>query len=259
MPSFLARNNYQQVEDLKDCPLQQGFNTKGSLFDWYQDHPDNLGYFMNWLSKHRGKTTWLESGLVGELAAKQDDEDTTLFVDVGGNVGNICVDLRKKLPSLKGRVFNQDLPHVVANTIGHPGVEQSPADFWVEQPIKGVLVPLQADKAALTQRSGARVYYMRNILHDYSDSRALKILKNVLPAMDSNSEIWIDELVVPDIGATQAQANWDLTMLTCVAGMERSRSQWVELLDEAGLTIRKLWTVDAGRGESVIVAVPNVQ
>ena len=100
---------------------------------------------------------------------------------------------------------------------------------------------------------------MRNILHDYSDSRALKILKNVLPAMDSNSEIWIDELVVPDIGATQAQANWDLTMLTCVAGMERSRSQWVELLDEAGLTIRKLWTVDAGRGESVLVAVPNVQ
>lgn len=98
---------------------------------------------------------------------------------------------------------------------------------------------------------------MRNILHDYSDSRCLAILKNLVPAMDSDSEIWIDEVVVPDIGATQAQANWDLTMLTCVAGMERSRSQWDQVFEAAGLVIRKIWTVDASRGESVLVTVPK--
>lgn len=104
---------------------------------------------------------------------------------------------------------------------------------------------------------GARVYYMRNIMHDYTDARCLQILNNLIPAMDSESEIWIDEVVVPDTGATQAQANWDLTMLTCVAGMERSRSQWDQLIKAAGLVIRKIWIVDAGRGEGVIVAVPE--
>ena len=58
------------------------------------------------------------------------------------------------------------------------------------------------------------MYYLRNILHDYSDSRALKILENIVPAMDSKSEIWVDEMVVPDIGVTQMQANFDLIMLT---------------------------------------------
>ena len=82
-------------------------------------------------------------------------------------------------------------------------------------------------------------------------------MKNITPAMDSSSEIWIDEVVVPDVGATEAQANWDLTMLTCVAGLERSRGQWDQLLDGAGLAIREIWTVDVGRGEGVIVAVPK--
>ena len=136
MPAFLAKSGYQNVEDLKDCPFKQGFSTDGSLFEWYKDHPENLEYFMKWLPKHRGKTTWLETGLLEEMVAKEDGEDNKLFVDVGGNFGNICVDLRKKLPGLKGRVFNQDLPHVVTNTINYRGVEQSVADFWLEQPIK---------------------------------------------------------------------------------------------------------------------------
>ena len=40
------------------------------------------------------------------------------------------------MPDLKGRVINQDLPHVVTNTIDHPGVEKSAHDFWKPQIIK---------------------------------------------------------------------------------------------------------------------------
>ncbi len=41
--------------------------------------------------------------------------------------------------------------------------------------------------------------------------------------------------------------------------MERTRSQWKELLEAAGLAVCNKWTVDAGRGESMIVAVPKKQ
>lgn len=138
MPSFLAKTNYRNVEDLKGCPLQQGLGTTESLFEWYAHQPENLEYFMKWLPKHRGSKSWLDSGLVEEIVSKQDEDDTVIFIDVGGNVGNICVDLRKRIPELKGRVFNQDLEHVVANTVDHPGVERSAHNFWTEQPIKGM-------------------------------------------------------------------------------------------------------------------------
>lgn len=77
------------------------------------------------------------------MISKQDVDDTVLFVDIGGNVGNICVGLRKKVPDLRGKVYNQDLPHVVVKTIKHPGVDQSAHDFWTLQPIKGEKVGTQ--------------------------------------------------------------------------------------------------------------------
>lgn len=98
---------------------------------------------------------------------------------------------------------------------------------------------------------------MRNVLRDYSDARALKIMKNILAAMNSESEIWVDEMVVPNTGANEMQVNFDLTMLIMVGRLERSQGQWGNLLEAAGFEIRKIWTVDAGKGESVIVAVPK--
>jgi hypothetical protein len=95
MPAFLAKKGCENVEGPKDCPLQQGIIAKGTLFDWYQVNPDNLEYFKKWLPKHRGKTTWLDSRLVEEMRSKQDGDDQVLFVDIGGSVENICVDLRK--------------------------------------------------------------------------------------------------------------------------------------------------------------------
>jgi hypothetical protein len=137
IPTFLAKTNYRNVEDHKDGPFQEGFKTKESLFEWYQHQQDNLEYFMRWLPKHRGRKTWVDTALVQEIVSKQELDGTVLFVDIGGNVGNICVKLREKVPELRGRVVNQDLPHVVVNTIEHPGVEQSAHDFWIAQPIKG--------------------------------------------------------------------------------------------------------------------------
>ncbi|ETN43615.1 uncharacterized protein HMPREF1541_02774 [Cyphellophora europaea CBS 101466] len=140
---------------------------------------------------------------------------------------------------MQGRIINQDLPTVVANTIEHPGVEQCPHDFFTEQPIKG-----------------AQVYYMRNVVHDWGNVKALRILKNIVPAMTEGSDIWLDEFVVPDVGAIELQVNWDMTMLVSVNTTERSRTQWQRLLAEAGLSIKKIMEYNPGSGESMIRAVP---
>ena len=147
IPSFLKKTDFANVDDGNDCPFQEGLGTDKDLFEWYAGKPENLEYFMKWLQKHRGARHWTDTDLVQSLASKSTGDDTILFVDVGGNVGNVCVELRKREPSLKGRVINQDLPHVVANTIEYPRVERSAHDFWTPQVRKGMSLWQESDVA----------------------------------------------------------------------------------------------------------------
>lgn len=105
--------------------------------------------------------------------------------------------------------------------------------------------------------TGARAYYFRNILHDWPDDKCKLILENTISAMSEDSVILIDEIVVPDIGAGRRATQLDMTMLAALAGQERSRSEWKELLDQAGLDIVDITPYIDEIGESVIAAVPK--
>jgi hypothetical protein len=48
------------------------------------------------------------------------------------------------------------------------------------------------------------------------------------------SKLLIHELILPDTGAAEIQARFDLVMMTFNGGMERSKAQWAKLLEEAG-------------------------
>ena len=71
--------------------------------------------------------------------------------------------------------------------------------------------------------------------------------------MSPESSLLIDDWVLPDTGASVAGGAYDLMMLLLLSGMERSESQWKDLLDSVGLEIKKVWRKD-GVGEGVIEA-----
>ena len=48
-------------------------------------------------------------------------------------------------------------------------------------------------------------------------------------------------------------AGLDVSMMTLVCGMERSRQQWHDLLDSVGLRIVDIWALEEG-GETLIEA-----
>ena len=48
----------------------------------------------------------------------------------------------------------------------------------------------------LKSRTGARIYYLRHILHDYLDEKCLMILQNTAAIMDEKSLISIDEMIL---------------------------------------------------------------
>ena len=108
-----------------------------------------------------------------------------VFVDVGGSHGFVSIELAKRFPPVNCIV--QDRPEVIKNaTIPLPLVDRvkfMEHDFFTEQPIKG-----------------ADVYFLRWILHNWSDKYAILILKALVPALKHGAKVIVNEFCIPPYG-----------------------------------------------------------
>jgi demethylsterigmatocystin 6-O-methyltransferase len=75
--------------------------------------------------------------------------------------------------------------------------------------------------------------------------------------MGALSVIVIDEIAFGDAHVHWQAASLDMTMMASVAAVERSRAQWHDLLDLAGLKITDILVYKDDVPESLIVAVPK--
>jgi hypothetical protein len=69
------------------------------------------------------------------------------------------------------------------------------------------------------------------------------------------SKIFINEIVIPDVGTGLRETNWDWTMLACLSAMERNEQQWRDILTSVGLKVIKIRS-HADLTKSIIEAVP---
>jgi fumagillin biosynthesis methyltransferase len=67
------------------------------------------------------------------------------------------------------------------------------------------------------------------------------------------SKLLLDEHVLDDVDASHRGAASDMLMMLVLTGVERTRSQWKELLGSVGLKIVKVWPNRRGQ-QSVIEA-----
>lgn len=106
-----------------------------------------------------------------------------VMVDLGGSHGSISVELLRRFPTLKCVI--EDLPEMISGAVVPSDLEArlefKPHDFFTEQPVKN-----------------ADVYFMRSILHDWSDKYAILILRNLIPALKPGARIIINEVCVPE-------------------------------------------------------------
>ena len=105
--------------------------------------------------------------------------------------------------------------------------------------------------------TGASAYYPRNMLHNYPDDKCVSILQHIMRAMNQDSVILIDEIVIPNEGAQWRQTQLDLAMMASLAGMERTEGQWRHLLTSAGLIIIGIFSYGSEFGDSLIETVPS--
>ncbi|KAL8798877.1 MAG: hypothetical protein Q9182_006307 [Xanthomendoza sp. 2 TL-2023] len=240
MPAWLAQNNYQNPTDISHTPFHRAYGTAEELFAFLTRRPQYSEPFHLWMTAFdEGRTSWLTFYPVIKLQyGARKDSDAVLFLDIGGGMGHEASALKKRFPSLPGKLVVQDLPVVVARI--QSGVVKSMAhNFFEEQPVKG-----------------ARAYYFRNVLHNWGDAECVKILRATRVAMDpSYSKLLINQWVVPEKGASSFMTHQDLNMMAMFAAMERTERQWHALLGEAGFKIEGIWRSADAASECLIEAV----
>ncbi len=157
-------------------------------------------------------------------AAQFDWSGASLVADIGGGNGSVLAGVLGAHAHLRGIVFDQ--PHVVAQAqpiIEAAGLTERCAtaggDFFTD--------PLPA----------ADVYVLAQILHDWDDEQALRILRNCRRSIKRGGRLLLLEQVMPD-GDTPSYAKLlDLIMLVLLGGRERTESEWRALLEAGGFEL----------------------
>ncbi|GLF95500.1 methyltransferase [Streptomyces yaizuensis] len=168
-------------------------------------------------------------------------------VDVGGGDGRLLASVLSRHPGMHGVL--QDLP----GTVSQAG-----------ENLSGV-----ADRCTLVGESffdavatGGDVYILSRVLHDWDDDNAGRILRRVREAMPAHGRLILVESVLRPADGDLRSVLGDLLMLVVLGGRERTESEWAELLESAGFTMRQVWD-DPGlattRGHSVIEAVARAE
>ncbi|CAD6578655.1 MAG: hypothetical protein ASARMPREDX12_008924 [Alectoria sarmentosa] len=235
----LHQNEIRSPREAKETPFFSANNA--TFFEWLKENPQQRNSFDSYMGINRKENlAWCEVFPITDQfsASLRADPRAVLLVDVGGSHGHDLLKFKERCPDLPGRLILQDLPEKINSLSGElSGIEKMAYNFYDHQPVKG-----------------ARVYFFGAICHDWPDDDCVKFLSNTATAMERDySTLLIRDLVVPETGASVRTAAKDIQMMSLFAGMERTESQWINLLSLCGLSLVRIWYSGNG-AESVIEA-----
>ena len=188
------------------------------LFEHLNAHPDDAAVFDGAMQDIAGN-----SFLAGILAA-YDFSGFADIVDVGGGTGALLATILQSAPRARGTLV--DSAHVLAAAepvLVAAGVADRcltiAGDFFDQVP------------------AGADLYVLSNIIHDWDDEDAYRILQTCRAAMADGSRLLIIELVLPDDATPSMGKLLDLEMLSVTNGRQRTATEHERLLARAGLAM----------------------
>lgn len=155
----------------------------------------------------------------GILESYKAFDGVNLLVDVGGGVGATLDAVVKKHPQVKG--INFDLPHVVSDAPPISGVEHVGGDMFESVPTGDAIL-------------------LKSILHNWSDERCVKLLKNCWKALAAGGKVIVMEYCLPVYPEHTKEAQFvfhmDLVAMVTFPGKERTKKEFESLATEAGFS-----------------------
>ena len=245
LPGFLAKTKYQIPSDAENEPVQHGLKTTKPFFALLQEDARLGAVFNNFMSGYtQVRPRWVDYYPIEALFDGLTDEGAVL-VDIGGGLGSGITSFNGKHPGLAHRLVLEETAEVILQVEDlNPDLASSAEllahDFFAPQP---------------ASVAGARAYFLRLVLHDWSDEKCRVILKHILEVMKPGySKLLINENVLSDVGAPWQQTSLDWTMMSMLVSREKLESQWRTLLKDCGFKITGIWQKHAA-SESVIEAI----
>src|SRR3981081_2100093 len=190
------------------------------LFDWLASHPEEGAMFSDLMIGFHGPET-------GAVAAAYDFSGCETIADIGGATGHMLATIVGSCPGAKGILF--DLPH---NADGAATLIQ--ARGMAER------IRFEAGNFFESVPSGADVYMMSHIIHDWSEEQCLTILGNCRAAMSPKSRLLIIEMVIPPGNGAHPGKATDMVMLAVPGGQERTEQEYCALLAKAGFRLERV-------------------
>ena len=189
----------------------------------------------DYLSENRGESELFDRSMtnLAELSIEPvlsayDFSKQGTIADIGGGEGLLLSAILYVNPKVRGILY--DLPEGLssAKTILKKynvtdRVEITPGDFFESAP------------------SGATIYLLKNIIHNWSDEDCIRILKNIKEVLPENGKILIIEMMIEEDNKPSFGKLIDIQMMVIMnKGKERTRQEYKALLTKAGLKINRI-------------------
>jgi hypothetical protein len=159
----------------------------------------------------------VRNGTSPAVANSYDWSRFAVVADIGGGLGVLLNSILDAFPSCRGILFDQ--PQVVKQAAQHERVERISGDFFQQVP------------------TGADVYILNGVIHDWNDSESSVILRRVRQAMKPGARLAVLEEIIPDTPQFSFGKWLDLLMLAIPGGRERTEVEFRELLSSAGFDL----------------------
>lgn len=187
----------------------------GSFYGYLDANPEARAHFDAHMAT-RSRT------IAQAVAERYDFTGIGRLADIGGGLGTILAVLLRANPGLHGLLF--DLAPVIARAKGFlagEGVlercELVEGDFFAEVP-------------------SADAYVLSNIVHNWADEAALRILRGVRAAVPAHGRVLLLDMLLTDDDRPHLGKELDMRLLALhQGGRERTATQYLGLLDAAGL------------------------
>ncbi len=203
------------------------------FFDYLKAHPKANAIF----DRRMARVSLAENSKIAEAYPFG---DFARIIDVGGGRGGLLVAILKQHPSLAAVLYEQAQVLADPADLHQAGlldrVELMAGDFFTEVP------------------SGADLYVLKRIIHDWDDARAVEVLQSCRDAMDETSRVLVIDAVMKPGNEPDPNKDMDLGIMALTPGKERTEAEFRALFEPAGLRLTRIIATQAPSTLSILEA-----
>ena len=174
-------------------------------------------------------------GQVAGVVGAYDFSAFGVIGDIGGGRGHLLQRVLMSAPAARGVLFDQQ--HVVEQASG----------------VRSDRLTLQAGDFFKGDLPVCDAYLLMEVIHDWNDEDATKILRNVRSAAPAHSKLLIIEAIIAEDPGLSWPKTLDLWMLA-IGGKQRTCQEYAELFANAGFSFTR--QIDTQAGVSIIEGIP---